>query len=73
MLRTTSTTLELNISILSYPTSVRPTTVETLTSIQVPSEEQLADILTKPLSNSKHHDALKALNFNVVNSGNCNA
>ena len=39
--------------------------------IQVPSEEQLADILTKPLSNHKHHDALRALNFDVINSGNC--
>ena len=41
--------------------------------IQVPSEEQLADILTKPLSNHKHHNALNALNFNIINSGNCDA
>jgi len=41
--------------------------------IQVSSEEQLADILMKPLSNSKHHEALSALNFNVINSVNCDA
>jgi len=41
--------------------------------IHVPSESQLADILTKPLSSNKHHEALSFLNFSVVNSGNYDA